>query len=608
MVVGRQAEVAADIFRSESYVTFLAQSNFLGGDAGDLGNLLVEAADAALAGVVADDELYVLLCELEVFRSEAMLAQLLGQQMLAGYLNLFFGQISGHVYHLHTVLQGRVDGGDVVGGGYEKHLRQVIVDVEVIVVESGILLRVESLQQGRGRVSVEILSHLVDLVEHYHGVRCAAALDGLYDAARHGADVGAAVSADLALVMQSAQRNAAVLAAEGRRYRFSERGLADARRAPEAEDRRFHVAFQLEHGEVLDYPFLNALKAEMVIVKHLLGVGQIEVVFSNFVPRQLQKGRDISVFYIVVGRRRVQPLQLLQLLLESFGHLLRPFLAFGGFPQLRDVLVVRVHSQLFLDGLKLVVKVVFALLLVDFALHLVLDVLADLEQLDLLVQQLKELDGPLLELVLPQQLDLLQLVLDIDGGGHEVDQESLVLDALDGEAGLLGDVLVELDYVHRGILDALCKRFYLSVAFVDGYVGQIGDPGHHVRLVDVYRYQIETANALDYGSHRPVRNLYYLHDAAQRAYLEKVLLVRILDFRVLLGDCAYKFVRLVGFVQQFYRFLSPDRNGDHSVREEHNVSQWQYWQDMGQLLFLQVVDGFDADQGCYFHSLSVSKK
>ena len=51
------------------------------------------------------------------------------------------------------------------------------------------------------------------------------------------ADVGAAVAADLGLVADAAEREAHELAVERARDRAAERGLADAGRADEAEDR-----------------------------------------------------------------------------------------------------------------------------------------------------------------------------------------------------------------------------------------------------------------------------------------------------------------------------------------------------------------------------------
>ncbi len=92
-----------------------------------------------------------------------------------------------------------------VGGGDEHDLRQIEGHVQVVVAELAVLLRVEHFQQGRGRVAAEILAELVDLVEHEDRVARFRPGAGLQDAPRHGADVGAAVTADLGLVTHAAE-------------------------------------------------------------------------------------------------------------------------------------------------------------------------------------------------------------------------------------------------------------------------------------------------------------------------------------------------------------------------------------------------------------------
>jgi hypothetical protein len=93
----------------------------------------------------------------------------------------------------------------------------------------------------------------------------------LQDLAGHRADVGAAVAADLGLVAHAAQRHAHELAVGGLGDRLAERGLADAGRADQAQDRRLQLVDALLHGEVLEDAFLDLLQAVVVLVEHLLG-------------------------------------------------------------------------------------------------------------------------------------------------------------------------------------------------------------------------------------------------------------------------------------------------------------------------------------------------
>ena len=79
------------------------------------------------------------------------------------------------------------------------------------------------------------------------------------------------MAADLGLVADAAQREADEVAARGLGQRLAKRGLADARRADQAQDRALHLVDALLHGEILDDPLLDLLQAVMVGVEDRLG-------------------------------------------------------------------------------------------------------------------------------------------------------------------------------------------------------------------------------------------------------------------------------------------------------------------------------------------------
>jgi hypothetical protein len=72
-------------------------------------------------------------------------------------------------------------------------------------------------------------------------------------------------------------------------HALAQAGLADTGGAEQANDRRFHVAFQLQHGEVLDQALLHFFQAEMIAVEDFLRGFQVEFVFGEFAPRKLQQ-------------------------------------------------------------------------------------------------------------------------------------------------------------------------------------------------------------------------------------------------------------------------------------------------------------------------------
>src|SRR5262249_62310569 len=109
------------------------------------------------------------------------------------------------------------------------------------------------------------------------------------DRARHRADVGAAVAADLGLVAYAPDGDAHELPLERPRDRLAQRGLADAGRADEAQDLPRGVLAELRHGQVLDDPLLHLFEVVVVLVEDLARALQVEVVLRRLVPRQ---GRD----------------------------------------------------------------------------------------------------------------------------------------------------------------------------------------------------------------------------------------------------------------------------------------------------------------------------
>ena len=220
--------------------------------------MLVERTHARLAGVIRDDLLHAPGRYRQLVLRYAVRLALLGHKMIGGYAQLVFENITRNVYHLHAVAKRGRDVAHVIGRGDEEHLRQVVLGVEIVVMEGGVLLGIENLQQRARRVAVVGYGYLVHLVEDDDRIRRAAALDRLDDAAGHGAYVCAAVSPDLGLVVQTAQRNAAELAAERSGDRLAQRRLAHARRAVEAENRRFEVAFEFDDGQMLHQSLLTS--------------------------------------------------------------------------------------------------------------------------------------------------------------------------------------------------------------------------------------------------------------------------------------------------------------------------------------------------------------
>ena len=103
----------------------------------------------------------------------------------------------------------------MVGRTQEHDLGKVEGHVQVVVAEGVVLFGVQHFQQSGRGVAPEIGTQLVHFVQHDDRVAGTGLLDGLDDAAGHGADIGTAVAADLGLVMHAAQGQTLEMTAQG---------------------------------------------------------------------------------------------------------------------------------------------------------------------------------------------------------------------------------------------------------------------------------------------------------------------------------------------------------------------------------------------------------
>jgi hypothetical protein len=146
------AEELVDVGGGQLFLVLCAVLDDLAGDlAADVADFALEVADAGFAGVVADDFENGVVGEDDVLLAEAGLLALLLDEILAGDFELFLLGVALQAEHFHAVLQRGRDGVHDVGRGDEEHLREVVVDVEVVILEGGVLLGVEDFKQRRGR-------------------------------------------------------------------------------------------------------------------------------------------------------------------------------------------------------------------------------------------------------------------------------------------------------------------------------------------------------------------------------------------------------------------------------------------------------------------------
>ena len=486
-------------------------------------DFLVQFAHAAFTGVVLDNFLNGSLRELHVRALHADVFQLFRHEVALGNLQFFLGQVAAHLDEFHAVEQRGRNRTDVVGRGDEHDVRHVVVHIDVVVVESLVLLRVEHFEQGRGRVAMDgILSHLVDFVEDEHGVRRACLLQTLDDAAGHGTDVGAAVSAYFRFVLHTAQTHAHILALHGRGNAASERGLADSRRAVQADDGTFEVATQLQHGEVFENALLYFFHAIVVAVEDALGGFDVDAVLRHFVPRQVEQHVQIVQLSAVFGTLSVLTLKFFHFFVEALLCLFAPFLLGGTFTQFRGFVVVGL-AQFLLDVLHLFAEEELALATAQVLVRLHLDVGLELGKLVLAVEDGEEFLSTFGDQGLFEQHDMF-LVGDGQAAAHEVDEEDAALQVVERERRFDAHAVASLHELICQVATCLDGGTKLAVAFLGLHFGIALDVSHEVAVGIVRLGQPYAAQSLQEGCLRAVGQFEHLDHTSQHAGAVEVFL------------------------------------------------------------------------------------
>ncbi len=313
---------------------------------------------------------------------EAGAFQLPVEQVTPRDRDLLFLGVAVETDHFHPVEQRSGDRLGHVRGREEQHLGQVEIDVQVVVSEGVVLRRVEDLEQRRRRVTAPVRAELVDLVEDDDGVHAPGFGQGAHDPARARTDVGASVTPDLGLVVDTTERHAGERSPERPGDGLAQRGLADPGRADERQDcsraapGRFAevpVGSQLANSEELDDAFLHVVEAGVVLVEDLPRRVHVEVVVRSRAERDLEQrvepGADPSVLGTLVARA----LQALHLAGGGVTDRVGQVAVGQGLAVLADHVAVAL-AQLLADGLELAAEQELALL----ALHAVRDLGADL--------------------------------------------------------------------------------------------------------------------------------------------------------------------------------------------------------------------------------------
>ena len=287
-LVARRAEIIGHAAGAQLHALALTERDALGGLAADGGKAAFEHTHAGLPRIERDDLTDGIVAHAQLRLLETVLFALLRQQMLLCDLELFLIGIAREFNDLHTVEQRARDGVERVCRKDEKHVRQVDRDLHEVIPEVIVLLRVEHLEQRRGRVAAVVAAELVDLIEHHDGVHAPGNGQAVDDAAGHRTDIRLAMAADLRLVVHAAEGNARELAVRGMGNAHGDARLARARRADQTQHAALDIGRELAHGQIFRDAVLDLFEAEMLIVEHFARGAHIEPLLGAGVPRHLE--------------------------------------------------------------------------------------------------------------------------------------------------------------------------------------------------------------------------------------------------------------------------------------------------------------------------------
>jgi len=133
----------------------IADLNLLDDLAADLCDFALEITHPGFARVSANDLAQAILRDRQLLFLQAIVLHLLGQQIFLGNGKLLVFRVARQTNHFHAVEQSRWHI-ERVRRGDEHHAREIEIDLEIVILESMVLFRIQYLEQRRGGIATEV--------------------------------------------------------------------------------------------------------------------------------------------------------------------------------------------------------------------------------------------------------------------------------------------------------------------------------------------------------------------------------------------------------------------------------------------------------------------
>ena len=317
----------------------------------------------------------------------------------------------------------------------------------------------------------------------------------------------------------------------------------------------------------------------MVLVEDDARVLEVEVVLGGLVPGQGEDPLEVAADDAVLGGRGRELGEPVELAARGAVGLLGEVGLLDLSAELRDLgLLLVAFPELILDRLQLLAEEVLALGVLHLRLHLGLDLRAELEHLELAVEDDGELAEARLDVRLLEQLLLLGR-LEAHRRRDQVRERARVLGVRGGKLQLVGQIGDEADHPAEKRLDVAAESLDLGLRAVD--VREVAELADEVGVALDDAFEPHPAHALDEDSQRPVGDADHLVDERRGSDVVDVLGAVRLFLGVPRRHERDRRVVRDRFVDELDRPLLAYCERGHGVGEDHRLLERQDREDLG---------------------------
>ncbi len=264
----------------------------------------------------------------------------------------------------------------------------------------------------------------------------------------------------------------------------------------------------------------------MILVEDGARAGDVDRVGRLFPPRELDEPIEVRADHAVLGARRRHFREPVELAVGGLADFLGHLRFVDLLAQLVRLGLLRIGlAEFFLDRAQLLAQIELALVLLHLALDVGLDLVAELDDFELLRQEHRQLAHPLLGVALFE--DRLPVGgLQAHRRGDEVREEIGIGDVVDFHLHLARRLRQVAQQLREQPGEIAMHRDQIGGFARD--VGQLGEGRREIRRDFRERVDAEDGGTRDDAAQRPVGDLEHLLDRADRADAAQIVRARVL--------------------------------------------------------------------------------